>query len=148
VAWGGEDAHVQADLGDDGLGGVTADPGDLVQPVHGRQYGSALAGPGSRAGAAVGVDALGGWHGGDQLLDPAGELADLKLKRVDLVQQHPGQLAVMRVEPAGQRSGQRGVLGLHPPPGQPGQRLRVALAGDQRLDHVPRRQRRQPAGHR
>ena len=37
MRWGGELAHVQPDLGDDDLGGVTADPGDLVQAVHHRQ---------------------------------------------------------------------------------------------------------------
>ena len=33
MAWGGEAAHVGADLGDDHLGGGAADPGDLIQPV-------------------------------------------------------------------------------------------------------------------
>jgi hypothetical protein len=39
------------------------------------------------------------------------------------------------------------VLGLHPGAGQAGQYLRVALAGDHRLDHVLRRDGGQLAGH-
>ena len=77
----------------------------------------------------------------DQLLDPAGEGPIWAVSASILVQQHPGQLAVVIVEPAGQGLHQRGVLGLHPAAGQPGQRLRVALPGDQRLDHRPARQR-------
>ena len=73
---------------------------------------------------------------GDQLLDAAGELLDLGGEGVDLVQQHPGQLAVMLVEPAGQRLDQVGVPGLHPAAGQVRQHPRVTLPGDQRLDHV------------
>jgi len=33
---GGEPGHVQADLGDDALGGGVADPGDLIEPLQGR----------------------------------------------------------------------------------------------------------------
>ena len=33
MAWGGEAAHIQADLGDDQLRGGVADPTDLIQPV-------------------------------------------------------------------------------------------------------------------
>ena len=87
MAGGWEDAHVQADLGDDHLGGLAADAGDLIQAVDGGQHLGAVAPPGGRAGGAAGVDALGGGDRGDQLLDPGGELADLGGQGVDLVQQ-------------------------------------------------------------
>src|SRR6266568_4148911 len=64
---------------------------------------------------------------------------------VDLVQQHPGQLGVVVIEPAGQRLDQGGTLGLHLP-ALIGEHLRVALPADQRLDHVPHRQRADRAG--
>ena len=55
MAGGGELAHVQPNLGDDDLGGVAADPGDLIQAVHDRQgRGLQLAGFGVDA-VAVGV---------------------------------------------------------------------------------------------
>src|SRR4029450_11159010 len=37
VAGGREHGHVDADLGDDALGGALADPGDGVQPVTGHR---------------------------------------------------------------------------------------------------------------
>jgi hypothetical protein len=40
------------------------------------------------------------------------------------------------VEPPGERFDQRGVVGFHPAAGQASQCLRVALAGDQGLNHV------------
>src|SRR5215218_6253867 len=108
---GGELAHVQPDLGDDDLGGVAADPGDLVQAVHHRQgRGQDLPGLGvdplgrarHRPGrpdaivdgcAWVAARAEGWWRGGrdgrDRLFDPAGELVDLAAEGVDLVPQHP-----------------------------------------------------------
>ena len=51
----------------------------------------------------------------------ASEPLDLGDEGVDLVQQHPGQLAVMVIEPAGERLHQRGVLSFHLAAGQPGQ---------------------------
>jgi hypothetical protein len=36
---GGEHGHVQPDLGDDGLGGHGAAPGDLIQPGYCGQHG-------------------------------------------------------------------------------------------------------------
>ena len=54
----------------------------------------------------------------------------------------------MVIETPVERGDQLRVLGLHPPAGQLGQPARVALPGDQGLDHVPRRQRVQRRGHR
>jgi hypothetical protein len=107
VRWGGELAHVQPDLGDDDLGGVAADPGDLVQAVHHRQARSQdLSGFGiDRGGVARhqpgGLDgSVGGcawaaawptgwWVGGgdlgDRFLDLGGEPLDLAAEGVDLV---------------------------------------------------------------
>ena len=133
---GGEDAHVQADLGDDRLGGLAADAGDLIQAVDRGQHGGALAVPGGRAGGAVGIHALGGGDHGDQFLDPGGEPADLAGQGIDLVQQDPGQFGVVIIEPAGERLDQAIVLGSHPAAGHAGQHARFPLAGDQRLEHV------------
>jgi hypothetical protein len=138
---------VQADLGDDHLGGVTADAGDLVQAVDDGQHRCVLAPPGGGAGGTAGVDALGGGDRGDQLLDPGGERADLGGQGVDLVQQHPGQLGVMIVKLPGQRLDQAVVLGPHPAPGQASQYLRVPFASDQRFQHVADRLGGQRAGH-
>jgi hypothetical protein len=54
---------------------------------------------------------------------------------------------VVIVEHAVQGLDQVVVLGLHPAAGQGGQLVRVALAGDHRLDHVLRGHRGQLAGH-
>jgi hypothetical protein len=95
VPRGGELAHVQPDLGDEHLGGVAADPGDLVQAVHRRQersqdlpgcgvdgLGVAQARDASLTGCgSAATQASGGWlcggDRGDRLLDPGGELVDL-----------------------------------------------------------------------
>jgi hypothetical protein len=100
VPGGGEPAHVQAYLGEDALRAGLRDARDLVQARRRREDGRVLAGARPGAGGAVGVDAAGGGHRADQLLDPAGERVDLGAQRVYLVQQHPGQLGVMLIEPA------------------------------------------------
>jgi len=96
VRRGGELAHVQSELGDDDLGGLVADAGDLVQTRQRRQRdpGRGLVGVTAGGGAipapASGVGAvawrLGGGDGADQLLDAAGQLVDLAAKGVDLRQ--------------------------------------------------------------
>jgi hypothetical protein len=53
----------------------------------------------------------------------------------------------MAVELPGERLDQRGTLGLHLAAGQAGQHLRVALAGDQRLEHAADREGVHGAGH-
>jgi hypothetical protein len=104
VPGGREPGHIQARLGEDHLGGVPADPGDPIQPGDRRPHCRvrALA----RAGGPAGVHAAGGRDRRDQLLNTRGELADLGGEGVDLVQQHPGQLAVMVIELAGKGLGQ------------------------------------------
>jgi hypothetical protein len=82
---------------------------------------------------------VGGGDRGDRLLDLGSELVDLAGKRVDLVQQHPGEEGVVVGELAGEGLHQRGALDAQPPAGQFGQHLRVALPGDQRLQHGPAR---------
>ena len=67
---------------------------------------------------------------------------------VDLVQQHPGEFGVMVVEPAVERGDQGRVFGLHPAAGQPGEHPRIALPGDQRLDHGPPGHAHDVGGHR
>ena len=143
---GGEPGHVQPDLGDDRLGGEGADAGDLVETVQCRQRLRAgrmgrVGGSAGFAGLALGVvlavlfgDARRG-DGGQQVADAGGEPVDLRGEPVDLVEQHPGELAVVVVEPAGQRLHQGRVLDPQPAFGQPGQPARVTLPRDQRLDH-------------
>ena len=147
VGGGGEPAHVQAGLGDDGPGQVFADAGDLGQPGPRVQHGGVRAGPGIGAGGPVRVDAPGGGHRRGQPGDAGAQLGDLAVEGGDLVQEQLGELAVVVIEHAVQRFDQAGMLGLHPAAGQGGQLMRVALAGDHRLDHVLRRDRGQRAGH-
>jgi hypothetical protein len=82
----------------------------------------------------------GGWAAGmapDLLLDAAGQPVDLDAEGVDVVQQHPRQLAMVVIEAAGQRRHQRSALAAHPSPGQLGEHLGVTLPGDERLQHGP-----------
>jgi hypothetical protein len=92
--------------------------------------------------------AAGGGDRRNRLLDQHGELVDLAAEGVDLVQQHPRQLCVMIVEAAGEGLHQGGVLDAEPSSGQLGQHLRIALAGDQRLQHGPARDAEDVGGHR
>jgi hypothetical protein len=111
VPGGGEPSHVQAYLGEDGLGPGLGDAGDVIE-AHGRGAdGRVWAGACGWAGGPVGIDAAGGGNRAGQLLDPAGERADLGAQGVYLVQQHLGQFGMMLVEPAGERFDQRGPLG-------------------------------------
>src|SRR5262249_50239606 len=92
VGGGGEAGHVEPDLGDDDLGGVPGDAGDLGEPVDGGQGGGVGAAAGLRAGGAVRVDALRGRDRGDQVGEPQGQRVDLGGQAVDLVEQDPGEL--------------------------------------------------------
>ena len=74
--------------------------------------------------------------------------ADLGAERIDLTQQHPRQLGVVVIEAAVEGGDQLRALGFHPAAGQLGQSVRVSFAGDERLDHVARRQCVQCRGHR
>jgi hypothetical protein len=132
VGGGWEPRHIQANLGDDHLGGVPADPGDLVQPRDGRPHGRFWVVAGVRAGGAIGVHAQGGGDRCDQLFDPDGERIDLGSQAVDLAEQDVRDLAVVVIEPAGQRLHQRGAFGLHLSPRQIRQLVRVTLPGDHR----------------
>jgi hypothetical protein len=63
-------AHVQPNLGDDDLGGLAVDAGDLVQALHRRQR---ALGWSSSVNSGPGVEACDWWVGGgdrrDRLLD-------------------------------------------------------------------------------
>jgi hypothetical protein len=99
MAWGGEAAHVGADLGDDHLRGDPADPGDLIQPVD--RWGER----------------------GDLLVDLGLQLGDVGAGLVD-ARQHPGQQErVVVAEVAGEGLLQLGALGAPAGPGQLRQRL-------------------------
>ena len=98
---GGEPGgHVEPDLGEDDLGGVPREISGISASrlMVAEALGSAGAASGGRAGGAVRVDALRGRDRGDQLLGPGGEHLDLSGEGVDLVQQDPGELAVVIVE--------------------------------------------------
>ena len=59
------------------------------------------------------------------------------------------QQGVVLVEPAGHaRRCSCGDLGAHPALGHLGQHFRVALTGDERVDHLPPRLRQHAGGHR
>ena len=92
VSGGGEPGHVQPDLGHDDLrAAVLAEAGDLGQPLQ--QPTGAAAGPRTparpvrrvprRCGRRVGVPQAWVGQGGDQLIDPGGELVDLAGEGVD-----------------------------------------------------------------
>jgi hypothetical protein len=157
VRGGGELAHVQADLGDDHLGGLAADAGDLIEAIgrgerDRRRLGvSALAGGVATAAPVAEPGLVGGWLGSgdgrDQLLDPGREAVYLGGQRVDVVQQHPGQFGVVVVEAAGQRLHQGGALAAHPSSGELGERLGVALPDDQGLQHGSTRDAHDDVGH-
>ena len=134
------------------------DAGDLIEASHRRQQ-RGLGAPSCQVGvygdrAAVGAVAVAGFgglrvgHGGQQLFDAGGEGGDLRGEGVDLIEQHPREFGVVVVEPAGQRLDQGGPLDLHPAARQIGEPTRVAFPGDQRLEHVPHRQRVQRRRHR
>jgi len=148
VGGGGEPGHVQAYLGEDGLCAGLGDAGDVIEARRCGADGRVGAGARCGAGGSVGVDAAGGGNRAGQLVDPAGERADLGAQGIYLVQQHLGQLGVMLAGPAGERFDQRGPLGSHPAAGQVRERPGAALAGDQRLDHVADRLGGHRAGHR
>jgi hypothetical protein len=113
VRGGGELAHVQPDLGDEHLGGLAADAGDLIEAIgrgeqdRRRLRVSALVGGAATAALVAEPGLVLGWLGGgdgrDQLLDPGREVVCLGGQRVDVVQQQPGQFRVVVVEAAGQR---------------------------------------------
>ena len=145
---GGEPGHVQACFGDDRAGQVLSDPGDLGQPGNGVQHRSVRAGPGIGSCGPVRIDAPGGGQRRGQPGGPGAQLGDLGVEEGDLVQQQPGELAVVVIEHAVQGLDQVIVPGLHPAPGQASQHLRVTLAADHRLDHVLRGDRGQFGRHR
>ena len=124
VAGGGEAGHVGAGLGDGDVGDSGADPGQGGDQVP--DY----------------------TKGFDHHLDPGGEVVDGAGVLVDQVQVQPGQEGVVLTEPSGQRLGQFGDLAAQPPLGQLRQRGRVALPGDQRLEHGPAGDAADVGGHR
>ncbi|WP_354254526.1 hypothetical protein, partial [Arthrobacter sp. UYEF21] len=66
----------------------------------------------------------------DHLFDSGAQMFDLAGQGVDLVQQDPGQFAVVVVEPAGEGLNQRGVFDPQPAPGQVRRDEGVRLPGE------------------
>jgi hypothetical protein len=81
---GAEDRHVQADLGDDRLGGDGPATCDLIQPGHRQQRGGVRAAAGIGPGGAVGVDALRGGDLRDQLAGPLLQRRSVAARRGEL----------------------------------------------------------------
>lgn len=122
MSGGRELAHVQPDLGDDHLGDVPSDAGDLIEDV-----GEIACGPdrrrcrATRVRADAGVRARGFTSGvvgrraraaagarrhgqvRQQRVDACRERLDLPVQRVDLVQQQPREFGVVIVELADRR---------------------------------------------
>lgn len=121
---GGEPGHVQADLGDDDVGGDRVDAGDLAEP-----------------GDRVGV-------GGDLGADPGVDGGDVGVDGVDAAEHLGEQECVVVGEVAGERLLQFGEFGAQTAAGVLGQYLGVALAGDQRGEHVPSGGAEDVGGHR
>jgi hypothetical protein len=115
VSRGGEAAHVDADLGDDDLGGAPTHPGNGDQPPQ------LLT---ERADHPVHLEV--------EALDGGREL-------VDVVQVHPQHQRVMGAEAPLQRPAQLRDLGSHPGACQLGEGVGVADAGDERFEHLPGR---------
>jgi hypothetical protein len=99
VGGGGEHRHVDPDLGDDGLGGALADPGDGVEAVTG--------------------------HGerGDHRIDPAVEGGDRLLQVLKVVEGQPDQQPMLLAEAAPQGLAQLGSLARSRPLAAPPARL-------------------------
>src|SRR6266568_394745 len=151
VARGGELGLVQAELGDDDLGGAGADAGELIEPLGDRQYRRA----GARAGRGVAAtdlpaartrpgDAGDARQPGVDLFIQPGHLAG---HVVDQVQQDADLQGVDVAEPAGQRRLQLGGGGLEPPVAQGGQPDGVAVAVHQRGQEPPARHPHQVGDH-
>ncbi len=73
---GWELSHIQADLGDDDLGGTRPDAGDLAEAVEHRETGASFR------------RCLCLWELSDQLVDACGQLVDLGRESVDLLKEH------------------------------------------------------------
>ena len=111
---GGEHRHVDADLGDDVPGADGPDAGHGVELLD------------------LGQVRLG------QLLDGGGELTDLGSVVVDDRQHHCQHGGVLAGEERAVRClFQPADLAAHLPAGQGRERVRVALPGGQRVEHVP-----------
>src|SRR3954451_23356881 len=121
VSGGREPGHLDADLGEDALGGPIADSGNGVQPVTGL---------GERDAGLAG-------RGGEQGVDALVQFGDRALQMLDVLQRQPDQQRVVLAEPAAQRLTQRRGLGAKLPAGQLDQHLGVAFAGDQGGEHGP-----------
>ena len=102
-------------VGDDGLGGALADPGDGVQPVTGHR------------------------ERGDHLVDSRIQLGDGSLQVLQVGKRQPDQQPVMVAEPARQRLAQLGELLAQLALGQLRQDLGVALPTDEGGQHRPAR---------
>ena len=106
---GGEAAHVDADLGDDHLGGALLDAGDRAEQLN-------------RGGERV-----------ELLFDLVGEQLDLLVEEVEVGEDRRDDQRVLAVETADQRLAQGGDLRAQPALRQLGQHLRVGGAGNERV---------------
>jgi hypothetical protein len=115
VRGGRELAHVDADLGDDYLGGAFADAGDGHKPAH-------LVSERGDHPVHLGVEAV-----------------DTGAQMIDVGQVHADHQGVVLVEATQQRLAQLGDPRPHPGQGHIGEDLGVAFPCDERFEHPPRR---------
>ena len=123
VRGGGEHVHIDAEFGDEVLGGGGADAGDLVETGD-----------------------LGG-VGGDGVLDGVGQLVDSGGEVVDAFEHHLADQRVVVVEVPVQGLLQLADLPTHAGAGHLSKDLRVTLAGDHRFQHGPAGNTEDVAGH-
>ena len=112
MAGAGEDAHVRTDLGDDRRGRRLLDAGHTHQPLDGGAKGRNLS------------------------LDALVEIGNVALDLLDLTQVPAEQIAVVLADAAAQRLDQRPARALEPRAAELGNLARVALAGNDRLQHA------------
>jgi hypothetical protein len=109
----GEGVHIDADLGDHGLGDVVADAGKIVQPLGGAAKGS------------------------ERSLQPRVELRDRGFDLFDRLEMLTDQEAMMVAQASFQRGGEFLAREREPGMAEFGQPPRVALARHDRLQHAP-----------
>jgi hypothetical protein len=112
---GREHAHVNADLGDDHLGGAPLNSGDRAQQLNGLL------------------------ERGDLLPDRLGQTGDLPVQEVDVLEDRADPHGVQVIKAPLQRLLQSGDLGAHPAAGELGEDLRVPGAVHERIEHRPTR---------
>ena len=110
---GREHAHVDADLGDDHLGGAPLNAGDRAQEFNGLL------------------------ERGDLLPDRLSQRRDLPIKKIDVLEDRADPHGVEMVKAALQRLLERRDLGAQPAARELGENLRIPRPVHERVEHRP-----------